>query len=86
MQVDVLRTVALPLLKRFGLADDLQLKVNRRGAHPEGGGQVFFKCPIVKHLTPITLTDEGKVNRIRGVWCVPLFMLPRCRGTESSVM
>ena len=75
LKVDVLRTVAIPTLKRFGLAEDLQLKVNRRGAHPDGGGQIFFKCPVVRHLSPLTMIDEGKINRIRGVWYV---YLPPC--------
>eukprot|EP01085_Mycamoeba_gemmipara_P004969 Mycagemm_TRINITY_DN10691_c0_g1::TRINITY_DN10691_c0_g1_i1::g.4969::m.4969 type:complete len:356 gc:universal TRINITY_DN10691_c0_g1_i1:1080-13(-) len=67
ISVDVLRTVCIPLLQKVGLADDLQLKVNRRGAHPEGGGQVFFKCPVTRHLSPLTMVDEGKVARVRGV-------------------
>ena len=37
--VDALRTVALPLLRKFGV-DGLELKISRRGAPPLGGGQV----------------------------------------------
>jgi hypothetical protein len=96
MQVDTLRMVTLPLLKRFGLEDGLSLKVcfsilcwlthrtvrntekervrsssqiSKRGAPPLGGGEVTFKCPVVRELKPIKLIEEGTVNRIRGVWC-----------------
>lgn len=42
-------------------------QVVRRGAPPLGGGQVIVRLPVVKHLPPISLTDEGMVKRIRGV-------------------
>jgi len=65
--VDVLRTVGLPLLNQFGIDQGLELKVEKRGAAPLGGGQVHFKCPIVKELKPIQDLDAGKVKRIRGI-------------------
>jgi RNA 3'-terminal phosphate cyclase-like protein len=64
--VDTLRSVTLPLLKHFGLPD-LTLKIKKRGAPPQGGGEVQFGCPIVRELNPINLTDPGLVRRIRGV-------------------
>jgi len=68
--VDVFRTVTLPLLKRFGVGSDeagIEFKIVKRGAPPEGGGEVYLKCPIVKELKPLAMTDEGKIKRIRGV-------------------
>lgn len=65
--VDGLRNVTVRLLKHFGLVDGLELKVQKRGAPPKGGGQVTFSCPCVRELKPINLTDEGFVKRIRGV-------------------
>ncbi|PSC69440.1 18S rRNA biogenesis RCL1, partial [Micractinium conductrix] len=66
--VDVWRTVTLPLLRTLtGAEDGFELKVVRRGAPPLGGGQVIVRLPVVKHLPPISLTDEGMVKRIRGV-------------------
>ena len=42
---------ALPVLKRFFLVDDgLELKVQRRGSAPGGGGQVLFICLFDTHL------------------------------------
>lgn len=39
----------------------------RRGAKPEGGGQILFKCPTRMKLLPVNLTDPGKIKRIRGI-------------------
>jgi RNA 3'-terminal phosphate cyclase-like protein len=67
LSVDVLRVVSLPLLKRFGIDSGLSIKVNKRGCLPNGGGEVFFSCPIVKELKPIRLTEVGKIKRVRGL-------------------
>jgi RNA 3'-terminal phosphate cyclase-like protein len=42
-------------------------QVKKRGAAPAGGGEVLFKCGVVAALKPITLLEEGRVKRIRGV-------------------
>lgn len=56
------------MLKRFiGSDDGLEFKIIKRGAKPDGGGQVLFKCPTKMKLIPINLTDPGKIKRIRGV-------------------
>mmetsp|Transcript_27513 Transcript_27513/g.72338 ORF Transcript_27513/g.72338 Transcript_27513/m.72338 type:complete len:361 (-) Transcript_27513:36-1118(-) len=65
--VDALRTVALPILRRFGVDAGLELKISKRGAPPLGGGEVFFRCPVVRALTPIKLVDSGRIKRIRGI-------------------
>ncbi|KAL6075863.1 18S rRNA biogenesis protein RCL1 [Balamuthia mandrillaris] len=67
LSVDTFRTVTLPFLARFGLEEDLELKIVGRGAPPEGGGAVEFRCPIIKELKPCRLLEPGKVKRIRGV-------------------
>jgi RNA 3'-terminal phosphate cyclase-like protein len=54
-------------MKRFGVEDGLELKVKRRGAAPNGGGEVYFTCPVVRQLKPVQLVDEGKFKRIRGL-------------------
>lgn len=61
------RTVTLPTLRHFGVEDGLSFKIAKRGAPPQGGGQVEFTCPIVKALKPIQLTADSKVKRIRGI-------------------
>ncbi|OXB62782.1 hypothetical protein ASZ78_017078 [Callipepla squamata] len=65
--VDVLKATALPLLKKFGIdGESLEIKINRRGMPPKGGGEILFTCPVRKVLQPIQFTDPGKIKRIRG--------------------
>ena len=66
MGVDVLRTVTLPLLRHFGL-EGTALHVTKRGAPPDGGGEVRLDVPAVRQLTPVSLLETGKVRRVRGV-------------------
>ncbi|KAJ1633141.1 RNA 3'-terminal phosphate cyclase/enolpyruvate transferase [Pavlovales sp. CCMP2436] len=65
--VDAIRTVTLPLMRKFGLDEGLDLKIVKRGALPNGGGEVELRCPVVRKLGSIDLIDEGKVKRVRGV-------------------
>ncbi|EKX45286.1 hypothetical protein GUITHDRAFT_87185 [Guillardia theta CCMP2712] len=65
--VDTLRTVTMPLLKHFGISEGLELRVLKRGARPNGGGEVLFRCPVVKTLKPVNLVNIGHVRRVRGV-------------------
>lgn len=48
-------------------SNELLLQVVKRGAAPEGGGEVLFRCPCKQKLRPLHFTDAGKVKRIRGV-------------------
>ncbi|KAL1766365.1 RNA 3' [Sigmodon hispidus] len=66
--VDVLKAIALPVLKQFGIdGESLELKILRRRMPPRGGGEVLFSCPERKVLKPVQLTDPGKIKRIRGM-------------------
>ncbi|XP_072023641.1 RNA 3'-terminal phosphate cyclase-like protein [Amphiura filiformis] len=65
--VDIIKNVTFPLLRRFGIDEGLEMKVNRRGAPPLGGGEVLFKCPVRRKLRPMQFTNPGKIKRIRGV-------------------
>lgn len=65
LSADHFRTVTLPQLSKFGIASDLELKIAKRGAPPEGGGQVVFRCAPIRALKPIDFTDEGRIKRIR---------------------
>ncbi|OQS00483.1 RNA 3'-terminal phosphate cyclase [Thraustotheca clavata] len=67
VSVDTFKAITLPLIKHFGLDEGLDFKVKKRGAPPEGGGEVTFRCPIVRQLRSIHLVDEGFIKRIRGV-------------------
>ncbi|XP_059213816.1 RNA 3'-terminal phosphate cyclase-like protein [Centropristis striata] len=66
--VDMLKTTALPLMKKFGIdGEGFDLKVVKRGMAPGGGGEVSFTCPVRRTIKPVQLTDPGKIKRIRGV-------------------
>ena len=64
-----MKQTTVPLLKQFGIVgeQDLEIKINRRGSAPDGGGEIVFKCPVVKKLCSTQLTNVGKVKRIRGI-------------------
>lgn len=66
--VDNIRHGSIPVLKKF-LQDDegIELKTIKRGAPPNGGGEIFFSCPISRYMRPLQFTDPGKIKRIRGV-------------------
>lgn len=66
LSVDTIKYVSLALLKRFGLLEGLDLKISKRGAMPDGGGEVFFTCPARRKLIPLQFIDPGKLKRIRG--------------------
>ncbi|CAH3129542.1 unnamed protein product [Pocillopora meandrina] len=66
--VDIIKTVTLPLVKKFVVDDEgLDLKIVKRGAPPGGGGEVVFSCPVRRNLRPLQFTDPGKIKRIRGL-------------------
>nr|ODN91659.1 18S rRNA biogenesis protein RCL1 [Cryptococcus depauperatus CBS 7855] len=67
MTVDMIRTVTLPHLHLFGITDGLELQIKKRGSPPLGGGQVMFKCPVVRQLNTLHFVDKGKIKKIRGV-------------------
>ena len=67
MGVDTLRTVSLPLLRLFGVNEGAQLSIKKRGAPPEGGGEVVLQIPALRHLSPTIATDPGRIKRIRGI-------------------
>ncbi|XP_061590290.1 RNA 3'-terminal phosphate cyclase-like protein [Cololabis saira] len=66
--VDLLKSTALPLMKRFGIdGEGFELKVVKRGMAPGGGGEVVFTCPVHRTIKPVQLTEPGKIKRIRGM-------------------
>ncbi|KAG6874237.1 hypothetical protein C0995_003783 [Termitomyces sp. Mi166 len=67
LSVDLLRTVTLPHLQLFGISDGLELRIKKRGAPPEGGGEIQFLCPIVKQVKTLNFVEPGKIKRIRGI-------------------
>lgn len=72
--VDTIRTVTLPHLQLFlpldslaTTASSLELRISKRGAAPLGGGEVHFRCPIIKNLTTLNFTAPGRIKKIRGI-------------------
>ena len=49
----------------------------QRGAAPEGGGLVKFRCPCRQKLRPVQFLEAGKVKRIRGI-AYPSLLWRKC--------
>lgn len=91
LSIDVIRSVTVNLLRHFGVEQKVEVKSQRRGTQPNGGGQVSVAIPVVKTLKPIDLLDPGKVKRVRGVSyvcrCSPQFanrMVSAARGVFNK--
>ncbi|KAH7889427.1 18S rRNA biogenesis protein, partial [Phlebopus sp. FC_14] len=67
LSVDLIRTVTLPHLQLFGVSDGLELRVQKRGSPPEGGGEIQFLCPVVRQVKTLNFVEPGKIKRIRGI-------------------
>ncbi|TFK55090.1 18S rRNA biogenesis protein [Heliocybe sulcata] len=67
LSADLIRTVTLPHLQLFGVADGLELRIKKRGSSPGGGGEIQFLCPVVKQVKTLNFVDPGKIKRIRGI-------------------
>ncbi len=55
----------LPWMRRIGF--DLDLKMERAGFYPRGGGLVQADIRPATHLSPISATERGRLQRIRGI-------------------
>ncbi|KAL9645176.1 hypothetical protein ABK040_002378 [Willaertia magna] len=74
MSVDMFRNSTLHLFENFiknhsHEVSPMSLQILKRGACPNGGGEVRFECPTIvkEHLSPVQLLDEGMIKRIRGI-------------------
>ncbi|CAO3642533.1 unnamed protein product [Cunninghamella blakesleeana] len=82
--VDIIRTVLIPQLNRFGI-EDAQLKITKRGAPPLGGGEVIFTCNSVRQVKPVQFTEEGRIRKIRGIaYCTRVSPQTANRLVESA--
>ncbi|KAI8907940.1 RNA 3'-terminal phosphate cyclase/enolpyruvate transferase [Gorgonomyces haynaldii] len=83
--VDLIRTVYLPQLMRFGIEGGLELKILKRGARPLGGGQVRLSIPNVRQLKAVQFVEPGLVKRIRGIaYCTRISPQMANRMQESA--
>uniref|UniRef100_A0A673ND89 RNA 3'-terminal phosphate cyclase n=1 Tax=Sinocyclocheilus rhinocerous TaxID=307959 RepID=A0A673ND89_9TELE len=63
-QIDYTLKVFKPIVERFGVQFDCDLKM--RGYYPKGGGEVVLKVNPVKELSPINMTERGNITKIYG--------------------
>jgi RNA 3'-phosphate cyclase len=63
--VDYLRRVFLPFLRRMGASGEI--RIERRGYYPKGGGLVKATVTPVKFLEGVRIQDRGAVKRIEGI-------------------
>ena len=68
LSVDLFRTVTLRLMRFFMPdAEELSIKILKRGAPPLGGGEILFVCPVVRQLQSVQLDEPGHLTKIRGI-------------------
>ncbi|KAG8037871.1 hypothetical protein G9C98_006082 [Cotesia typhae] len=69
--IDRIKAAGLPVLKKFftGDSDNIKITIVKRGIAPNGGGEVHFKCPVVRFLKPVYFIEIGSLKRIRGIAC-----------------
>lgn len=60
--IDIIQSVQIPIVKKFGI-EDIEMKIVSRGETCE----VFFKVTPVRKLGTVSLIDPGKVKKVRGV-------------------
>jgi RNA 3'-phosphate cyclase len=63
--LDYFARVFLPLVRRLGGQADLLS--HRRGYYPRGGGEVEIVIQPTAAWSPLTLSDPGAVERVRGI-------------------
>jgi RNA 3'-terminal phosphate cyclase (ATP) len=69
--IDYVRLVVLPTLRMMGY--DADLKVQRRGHYPKGGGKVTMNIRPPRILQAIRLTERGEMSGVGGIsHCVKL--------------
>lgn len=72
-QIDYTTEVFRPVMEKFGATFDFDLL--RRGYFPKGGGEVIVNVNPSDQLTPLNLTDRGKITKIYG-WSFVAGTLP----------
>lgn len=68
--VDSIKWGLLPVLEKFGVRE-AEVHVLKRGASPDGGGEVHFICnSLISSPLTVHVLDTPKMSSIRGVaWC-----------------
>ena len=66
ISIDTYAHSVIPVMKQFGLYDrdsiKFEIKINKRGAAPGGGGEVLLTMPNPKKLRPAVAFGKLSVN------------------------
>jgi len=64
--IEYIKNVTFPVLNKLGVYIP-EIKINRQGFYPRGGGRVSIDLETISRLHPIEIEDRGKVLSIRGI-------------------
>eukprot|EP00928_Gymnodinium_smaydae_P037876 TRINITY_DN26239_c0_g2_i1.p1 TRINITY_DN26239_c0_g2~~TRINITY_DN26239_c0_g2_i1.p1 ORF type:complete len:809 (-),score=82.64 TRINITY_DN26239_c0_g2_i1:401-2827(-) len=66
--VDHTSLALLPLLHRMGVPEDyVRIALQRRGFHPQGGGEVRVQVKPIERLVPLQLLERGDARKVIAV-------------------
>jgi len=85
--VDYMERVLIPMLTRMGAK--LELRLQRRGFYPRGGGIVVARSEPANTLNPIDLTEFGEVKSIGGIAYssrLPSHIVPRMAKAARTLL
>ncbi len=69
--IEYLQHIFVPMLKLLGA--DIDIRIEKRGHYPKGGGRVVAKVKPSQGFKPVELLDFGELDNIKGVsHCVRL--------------
>lgn len=87
--VDSIKMVNFGILRAWGVKEStLDIKIQKRGYSPNGGGQILFTSPLLpRAFEPQQLIDIGLVKKVRGIAsCAKLSPSIVARVIDSSKM
>lgn len=64
--IDILKIAYFRILDLFEIKN-LDLVVKKRGFYPEGEGEVFFSCGVIKEIKSIDYTISDQLEKIKGL-------------------
>ncbi|XP_033636521.1 RNA 3'-terminal phosphate cyclase-like [Asterias rubens] len=87
-QIDFTTMVLQPILERFGVSFECDIK--RRGYFPKGGGEIQVRTVPVKQLKAVDMTDRGDLVKIHGrafvAGVLPIKIAQGMANTATSIL